>query len=207
MPKVTDAHIEARRHQILEAARTCFSRQGFHQTSMQEICKEAGLSPGAVYGYFPSKDHIIAATCLACQEGIIDLIAAAKAQGGSPLQTLDFIVDHGLSMLSGEDFQEFANINIQLWSESMRSDEVKDAFLTATVINLVTAFAELFSQAQDEGLVDRHLDPRALAVTIMATFHGLVLHKSLDTEINIKACGDAMRAMYRGLFKAATNAA
>jgi len=69
MPKVTEAHIEARRHQILEAARTCFSRQGFHQTTVQDICKEAGLSPGAVYRYFPSKDHIIAATCLRKNDG------------------------------------------------------------------------------------------------------------------------------------------
>ena len=81
MPKVTDAHIAARRQQIIEAARACFSRQGFHQTSVQDICKEAGLSPGAVYGYFPSKEHIIAATCLDCQQGIIDLISAAKSEG------------------------------------------------------------------------------------------------------------------------------
>ncbi|HIN34796.1 MAG TPA: TetR/AcrR family transcriptional regulator, partial [Dehalococcoidia bacterium] len=46
----------------------------FHQTNIQDICKEAELSPGAVYRYFPSKDHIIAATCTDCQQGILDLI-------------------------------------------------------------------------------------------------------------------------------------
>src|SRR3954466_1279940 len=49
-----------RRSEILSAAQTCFARSGFHQTSMQEICAEAGMSPGNLYRYFPSKEAIIA---------------------------------------------------------------------------------------------------------------------------------------------------
>src|SRR3954464_11109027 len=44
-----------RRSEILSAAQTCFARPGFHQTSMQEICAEAGMSPGNLYRYFRSK--------------------------------------------------------------------------------------------------------------------------------------------------------
>src|SRR2546421_3697373 len=50
-----------RRGEILAAAQTCFARSGFHQTSMQEICTEAGMSPGNLYRYFRSKEDIIAA--------------------------------------------------------------------------------------------------------------------------------------------------
>jgi len=49
-----------RRDDILEAAERCFVRAGFHQTSMQEICAEAGMSAGNLYRYFPSKEAIIA---------------------------------------------------------------------------------------------------------------------------------------------------
>src|SRR5262249_31525834 len=52
---------ERRRSQILEAALACFRRRGFHQATMQEICAEAGISPGALYRYFGSKSDIIAA--------------------------------------------------------------------------------------------------------------------------------------------------
>ena len=201
MPKITDAHIEARRQQILEAARACFARQGFHQTSIQDICNESGLSPGAVYRYFPSKDHIIAATCLDCQQWIIALIDAAKSQGGPPLQTLDFIMDHGLQMLSGESFLEVSMMNVQVWSEAMRSKEIWDALLEASIGTLGQVFSEIFLEAQKQGLVDSQLDSEALAITLMGTFHGLVLHKSLDSTIDIGACGDAMRAMYQSLFQ------
>ncbi len=207
MPKVSEAHIEARRQQILEAARACFARQGFHQTSIQDICREAGLSPGAVYRYFPSKEHIIAATCLDCQQGIIALIDSARSQGGSPLQTLDFIVGHGLEMLSGESFLEASMMNVQVWSEAMRSAEIRDALLAASIGTLGQAFSELFLEAQEQGQVDSKLDSKALAITLMGTFHGLVLHKSLDSTIDISACGEAMRAMYQGLFLESADAA
>lgn len=49
-----------RRDEILTAAQRCFARMGFHQTSMQQICAAAGMSPGNLYRYFPSKEAIIA---------------------------------------------------------------------------------------------------------------------------------------------------
>src|SRR3569833_373744 len=49
-----------RRAEILDAAERCFARAGFHQSSMQEICAEAGMSPGNLYRYFPSKEALIA---------------------------------------------------------------------------------------------------------------------------------------------------
>ena len=50
---------------VLEAAKTCFVRSGFQGASMQEICAQADMSPGALYRYFPSKEAIIEAICAA----------------------------------------------------------------------------------------------------------------------------------------------
>ena len=61
MPKVSEEHAAARREQILSAAQRCFARKGFHNTSMNDVFAEAGLSAGAVYSYFKSKDEIIVA--------------------------------------------------------------------------------------------------------------------------------------------------
>ncbi|MBI3814338.1 MAG: helix-turn-helix transcriptional regulator, partial [Nitrospinae bacterium] len=54
---------EVRRKQILESAIRCISRQGYHQTTMDDIASEAGLSKGALYWYFKSKDEILTAMC------------------------------------------------------------------------------------------------------------------------------------------------
>ena len=61
MPKISDKKREDRRQQILEAALACFSEDGFHQTGMADIVKRSGLSHGAVYLYFQSKDDLIEA--------------------------------------------------------------------------------------------------------------------------------------------------
>ncbi|NQW21990.1 MAG: TetR/AcrR family transcriptional regulator [SAR202 cluster bacterium] len=201
MPKVTEAHMEARKQQIMAAAMACFSRQGFHQTSIHDICKEAELSPGAVYRYFPSKEHIIAASCLDCQQGIIELIEYAKSQGNSPFQALDFIIEHGLSMLNGEGFREHSMMNVQVWSEAVRSEEIRDALFSSTFNTIGQTFADLFAEAQKRGEVNPKLDPQALGITVMGMFHGLVLHKTLDSKIDVAACGDAMRALYHGTFR------
>lgn len=58
-PRVSQAHRDARRRQILDAARARFARDGFHRTSMDDVISAAGLSAGAVYGYFPGKTALV----------------------------------------------------------------------------------------------------------------------------------------------------
>ncbi|MGC4933035.1 TetR/AcrR family transcriptional regulator [Gordonia sp. DT30] len=63
MPKVTQDHLDARRQQIIDAARRLFATQGFARTSMSDLVNASGLSNGAIYRYFASKDEIITAIC------------------------------------------------------------------------------------------------------------------------------------------------
>ncbi|MFD6424372.1 TetR/AcrR family transcriptional regulator [Streptomyces sp. NPDC060198] len=63
MPKVSQSHLEARRRQIIDAARARFAAHGFARTSMTDLVEASGLSIGAIYRYFKSKDEIVAAIC------------------------------------------------------------------------------------------------------------------------------------------------
>lgn len=63
---------DKRRRQILDAALVCFCRRGFHQTTMQEICAAASLSPGALYRYFRSKADLISAIAEEDRRAILD---------------------------------------------------------------------------------------------------------------------------------------
>jgi AcrR family transcriptional regulator len=58
---VMDETVVPTRERIVQAAIACFARSGFHGASMQQICAEAHVSPGALYRHFPGKDTIIAA--------------------------------------------------------------------------------------------------------------------------------------------------
>src|ERR1700683_2459117 len=59
MPRITDERREARREQVLAAARACLQEHGLEAVSMEMIIARSGLSTGAVYGYFKGKDEII----------------------------------------------------------------------------------------------------------------------------------------------------
>ncbi len=59
MPKLSENQQSQRRSRILDAAEACFANTGFHRTSMQDICQSAGVSAGAVYLYFDSKEALI----------------------------------------------------------------------------------------------------------------------------------------------------
>jgi len=51
--------VEARRRQILEAARRVFARRGFEGARISEVAKEAGVSEGTIYNYFRSKEDLL----------------------------------------------------------------------------------------------------------------------------------------------------
>src|SRR5579872_572808 len=61
MPKISAAHEHQRRTQILQAAMRCFAHQGYHATSVDDVVRESGLSVGALYSYFPSKEDLFLA--------------------------------------------------------------------------------------------------------------------------------------------------
>ena len=69
-----------RRDEILAAAQRCFVRSGFHQTSMQEICAEAGMSPGNLYRYFPSKESLIAGIAERDRAEVAQVVANADPE-------------------------------------------------------------------------------------------------------------------------------
>lgn len=60
MAKLKPEQLRERSEHILDAAERCFARAGFHRTTMQDICREAAVSPGALYVYFDSKEALIA---------------------------------------------------------------------------------------------------------------------------------------------------
>jgi AcrR family transcriptional regulator len=60
MPRLKPSTQAARREHILDAAERCIARAGFHRATMQDIGREAGVSLGALYVYFKSKESLIA---------------------------------------------------------------------------------------------------------------------------------------------------
>ena len=199
MPKVTDAHQEARREQILEAAFACFARQGFHQTTMQDICKEAGLSAGAVYGYFESKDAIIAATCGRCQEENLAVLERVSAHEET-FEILDELVNLVFSDLNESGVEQVLQLNVQWWSESLRNAALREQLQKASFEIWLHALADIVRLGQSRGEFDSTIDPHAAARVLLAIWQGLVLQKALDPGVDVPSYLHVIKSIYGGTF-------
>ena len=198
MPKVTEAHMEARRQQILDAAFKCFSENGFHQTTMQHICRAADLSPGAVYRYFSSKEEIIESSCVASQQQTSDLFESAR-QKGETLQVVNEIVGVFFGMLDQPDSENQLRLSIQLWGEAVRNQDVKNSMEMGRN-EVIEQLKRVVEQAQARGDINSHLDALSVARLMMATYDGLVLQKALDPLVDVWKYTEVLMAMFGGDF-------
>lgn len=123
MPRVSEAHLIARRQQILDAARSCFLRDGFHATSMQDVIKEAGLSVGAVYRYFPSKQALIRAIAERALGMILDTLD--QIAGSGPPAPLSEVLNEVLAIVDAETGERGGlRIAVQVWGEAQRDPKL-----------------------------------------------------------------------------------
>src|ERR1700750_303571 len=116
MPKISQAHRDARRQQILEAAVRCFSRDGFHATTTADIVRESGVSQGTLYLYFATKDDIVVALADDRHQGEMCLTALAQSEQ-DPVRGLLSMVELYGKGLTDPHRADVRRVGIQGWAE------------------------------------------------------------------------------------------
>ena len=182
MPKVTEAHLKARRQQIVDAAWACFARKGYHQTTMQDICEESELSPGAIYRYFASKDAIRNAAYDRYNEMAQAVLEDARSQAGGPLDTLEAIGrTMWLSFFDDPMFETTTRVEIDILPEIIRDEVLLDKRRENLTFwrQVVT---QLLSEAKAVGELKAEVDPEALANLFICAHEGLRHYRLIDPD-------------------------
>lgn len=184
MPRITPERRAAKRAEIVAAARRCFSRDGFHQTSMPDIAAEAGVSAGAPYRYFASKEEIILAIAGDAFRLIFEPVERLAA--GSAAPTLPDLVAACVETISVESVtdaagrpvpvDELLRCAVQAWSELLRNEAVLSP-AAAGFETVRRTIADALRRGQAAGGVPVTLDPGYGARVVMALLHGLVLQR------------------------------
>ena len=197
MPKVTEAHLEARRRQIVDAVFQCFARKGFHPTTMQDICAEAKLSSGAVYRYFRSKESIIESACDASQgEADAELLATAL-QEPDTRRMLGSLARASFSRLDGTEAQVSNRAVLQLWAETAVNDRVRDSYAVRYQATKDCIMA-VVREAQRRGDFSPELDAGAIVGAMVALYDGFRLQKANDPTLDTEAYTCVMEALRIG---------
>jgi AcrR family transcriptional regulator len=195
MPRVTDDHRAARRQQIVEAAATCFSHRGFHQTTMRDICAEADLSPGAVYSYFDSKDDLVAAVAAEGRASTHELFDHVRAEHDG-LSAMEAAFGYVFRQMNTDPGLLATRLSIRLWGEHLDLDALQDV-LDEGYASTVGLVAETLREAQSKGTLDDAVDPERLARLVVAVYQGLAVQKVHHPEADVSVLFDLFSEMIR----------
>ena len=197
MPKISQAKRDARQQQILDAALACFSENGFHQTGMADIVRRSGLSQGAVYLYFQSKDDLIEALAIDRhrQEALLNEVAQ---HAGDPIEGLRVLVRGYARWLTDPSAEQTRRVGVNGWAEALRNGRVHAGVIEG-IESARAVVVLLVERAQSKRLISRDLSADAIARTLVALFQGFVLQIVWNEPIDVEAAIAVLDRMLGGL--------
>jgi TetR/AcrR family transcriptional regulator, repressor for uid operon len=185
-----------RRAEILAAAQRCFVRSGFHGASMQEICAEAGMSPGNLYRYFRSKEALIAGIAERDRAEVGEQFARADLSRGL-FAVLESMAHHHFA----ERPREQVMLCTEVMAEARRHPEI--ARISASFDSDVRKWlAALLRAAAERGDIPADIDLDGVITMLMVIADGVWWRRALDPgfdpETVFPIFMDITRHMLRG---------
>ena len=185
-----------RRAQILDAAERCFTRAGFHRSTMQEIALEAGMSPGNLYRYFPSKDAMVAG-----------LTERNRAQLRAEFARLSDAPDFMSAFAAlgrkyfKDDPREKNMLCLEIWAEATHNPQF-EAMHAAFARDCAASMVAAFQQAQARGQIPPTVDIEAVSLVTSLLADGLTVRRALqadfDPERDVNAALRVIGRLLRG---------
>ncbi|MDP2802792.1 MAG: TetR/AcrR family transcriptional regulator [Phreatobacter sp.] len=178
MPRIDTAQRIDRKTAILDAAERCFVRSGFHGASMSDICGEAGMSPGNLYRYFPSKEAMIEGLC---ERDFAEVGEGFSALAQAPDIWTAFEALARFHMI--EEPRESCQLWVEIMSEVARNPQIGilrrkiDQFIEAKI-----RFA--LETARDRGQTDPGADLDRAVQFLITYADGLMLRRARDVNFD-----------------------
>jgi len=169
----------AQRRAVLQAAKACFARHGFHKTSTEAICAEAGTSSGKLFHYFPTKRAIIFAVVedqLQETTAYLDTLSQQQDLSSALLDFLDVI----LHLASSSDERRLV---METVAEAARDEDVRvlnDAGDKLLAEGLTAILTEAIARGQADPIVPTEHSVRFL----MMMTDGIFSRASVDTSFD-----------------------
>jgi AcrR family transcriptional regulator len=173
-------HQTDRRATILDAAERCFSQSGFHQTSMSDICQAAGMSPGNLYRYFPSKEAIIA--------GIIERHRMHASEDIEAIEHAPSFYEALAAMahqcMVGRTAEELS-LGMEVMAECRRNPAIAKLFQDLED-DIKARLVKMLETAAARGEINPSTDFASAASVLMMIADGISMRRSADRSLDIE---------------------
>jgi len=162
---------EERQQQILEAAIRVFAEHGFHDARMEDIARESGLSKGAVYLYYKSKDAIIATLLRTMFTWMMRSFRSTIEGSGTATERLQAMM--GTFADEIDRMAMAMPILLEFYAVAARQASVRE-FFAHVYAEFRDVLAAMIRQGIENGEF-RAVDPEEAALTFLALTEGLTL--------------------------------
>lgn len=188
MAKVSDAHLEARRRSILEAATCVFSQKGVESATMAEIARLAGISPGAIYRYFESK-NALARGCISENSYAVQSQwkseAVADADAWNNFRELSRTT---FSLLHEPEERADTILFLEGVLAAVRDDDQEMVLaLRDEHEEIVAGIQRRLDAARQQGSIGEAINSRHLAETLCSFYWGARLNHLIDSSVDTDA--------------------
>jgi AcrR family transcriptional regulator len=198
VPRVSEEHLTARCAQIVDAAIVRFAENGFQATGMADVIAQSGMSAGAVYRYFASKDDLVRAIVdrvMAEAVGLFDQWLASS-DDPDPAEAVAAAVDLVVTVAARGPV-DVTRVAVQAWAEALRNPAVHDVARGAYV-GIRGRLQEVAVRAQQAGRLPRDADPQLVGAAMFSLVLGFLLQRLLLGDVPAPSYADAVRALLRG---------
>lgn len=172
-PKLKPETLQKRKAQILKAAMACFARKGYHQTTMDDIVQEAGLSKGGLYWHFGSKKELFMALFEPLMDEITLAMSGPQDVTLSAREKLEASLEALHTLSTAADLQDIMPLLVEVWAQNLRDPEIN-----AMAVEIYDRFRGAVIQVLQEGMARgefKEVDASALAAILLAVYDGLAV--------------------------------
>lgn len=189
MPRVRDeSSFSQKREKILAVATQCFIETGFHGTGMAKICQAAGMSAGALYRYFPSKESMIESIVEQDRKYTVFLLEKIQ-QSENKATGLAAMMAEAVHMLAND--RSYCQLCVEISAEASRNVAVANLLLSAEA-ELLEVLTAAVQQGQEMGHIKPTLAPKVTAQLLLTLGDGFI--GQFATKSNLKGKAIAQHA-------------
>ena len=192
MPKVVPEYKEEARSRILDAANKVFAEKGYHEATMDDIAKRLGVSKGAIYLYFSSKEDLFEAMVKTAPQAFKEILYSSFGDEADPVQSATQFFDKMLKLSASNP-----GLSFEILSEASRNPTLK-RILKQNHAEYEEVLTSFLAEGQKRRFVGDSLDIRPLANALIALWNGLetLLVSGLTIEEARNAWLEALKAIF-----------
>jgi AcrR family transcriptional regulator len=168
-----------RKEQIVRATVECITKHGYHNFSMQDVARTAGVSKGIIHYYFLNKDELMMCVLDKVAGDIERVLGEEMSSITDPWRRMEIFIDVCFDIV--RNTKEYYQVNMDFWTQINQKDEIRKV-IAVHYAKFRVAAAAVIQDGVDKGAFKK-VDSNAYASIVIAVVDGLSLQWLFDEKV------------------------